>query len=131
MVDFQPSVTDMAMLPLDVVVYIRVTIISLEKEDNYNFMRYLFSDEDIRDYLKDIEKTVIYDFDGKETKQERFVTLFEAYSLKNYFQTSYYLEELLNGYDHTADVLIDFFTHDDKKYRLSNLDGVVKLEEYH
>lgn len=131
MIDFQPSTSDMAVLPLDVTVYLRITIISLQKEDNYNFIRHLFTAEDIKDYLKDIEKTIIYDFDGKDTRQERVVTVFEGYAYKNYFQTSEYLKEILEQYDHVADVLIDFFTHDDKKYRLSNLDGIVKLEEYH
>lgn len=131
MIDFQPSITDMAMLPLDVTVYLRITLISLHKEDNHGFVKHLFTAEDIKDYLKDIEKTIIYDFDGKQTRQARVVTVFECYAYKNYFQTSEYLKEVLEQYDHVCDVLIDFFTHDDKKYRLSNLDGIVKLEEYH
>ena len=51
------------------------------------------------------------------------------YSLYNYANISEYLKQLLEFYNHDADVLIDFFTHDDKKYRLSNLDGFVKLEK--
>ena len=129
MVDFKPHAEDMAMLPLDVVLYMKVTIVSLYKEDNYTFIRFLFNDPDIREYLKDIEKTVIYDFDGTQTKQERFVTIFELYGLRNYGETSLYLKELLEYYTHEADVLIDIYTHDDKEYRLSNLDGIVKLEE--
>lgn len=129
MIDFKPDTEDMAMLPLDVVLYIKVSIVSLEKEDNYGFVRFLFNDPDLNNYLKDINKTIIYDFDGKETIQERIVTIFEAYGTKPYMETSLYLEDLLNEYDHRADVLIDIYTHDDKEYRLSNLDGVVKLEE--
>ena len=129
MLDFKPSQEDMAMLPLDVVLYIKVSIVSLLKEDNYGFIRFLFNDPDIKDYLKEIEKTVIYDFDGTNTNQERFVTIFELYGLKNYNETSSYLKELLEFYTHEADVVIDIYTHDDKEYRLSNLDGIVKLEE--
>lgn len=129
MVDFKPSEEDMAMLPLDVVLYIKVSIVSLEKEDNYNFIRFLFNDPDLNNYIKDINKTIIYDFDGKQTIQERVVTIFEMYGNKPYMETSEYLKDLLNEYDHIADVLIDIYTHDDKEYRLSNLDGVVKLEE--
>ena len=129
MVDFKPHQEDMAMLPLDVVLYMKVTVVSLYKEDNYSFIRFLFNDPDIREYLKDIEKTVIYDFDGTQTKQERFVTVFELYGLKNYAETSMYLEELLQFYTHEADGVIDLYTHDDRDYRLSNLDGIVKLEE--
>ena len=129
MLDFKPNAEDMAVLPLDVVLYLKVSIVSLYREDNYSFIRFLFSDSDINDYLKDIPKTVIYDFDGTSTKQERFITVFEAYGTKNFTQTSDYLCELLNRYSHEADVIIDIYTHDDREYRLSNLDGIVKLEE--
>lgn len=129
MVDFKPSDEDMAMLPLDVILYIKVSVVSLSKDDNYGFIRFLFNNPDIVNYLKDINGTVIYDFDGTSTKQERFVSIFEAYSLKNYYQTSEYLKDLLQFYSHEADVLIDIYTHDNKEYRLSNLDGIVKLEE--
>lgn len=129
MVDFKPHSEDMAMLDLDVVLYIKVSIVSLYKEDNYNFLRFLFNDADINEYFKDLNKTIIYDFDGTKTNQERFVSIFELYGLKNYFQSSIYLKELLENYTHEADVIFDFYTHDDKEYRLSNLDGIVKLEQ--
>lgn len=129
MIDFKPSDEEMAMLPLDVVVYLKVSVVSLEKEDNYDFIRYLFTDESFRSYFKDINDTVFYDFDGTKTDQEKFVTIFELYSLYNYENTSDYMKELLQFYSHEADVLIDFYTHDSKEYRLSNLDGIVKLEE--
>ena len=129
MLDFKPNAEDMAVLPLDVVLYLKVSVVSLYKEDNYSFIRFLFSDSDITDYFKDIPKTVIYDFDGSSTKQERFVTIFEAYALRNFAETSDYLKELLDSYSHEADVIIDIYTHDDREYRLSNLDGIVKLEE--
>ena len=128
MVDFRPSDLDMAMLPLEVTVYIRVSVISLYKEDNYAFLRYFFA-QDIADEFYHLGNTVIYDFDGTDTKQERFVSVLELYSIPNLAQISDHLKEILEGYDHTADVVIDFFTHDDKEYRLSNLDGIVKLEE--
>lgn len=124
-----PSDMEMVSLPLDVVVYIKVSIVSLYKEDNYEFIRYLFSKEDIKEYIKDSEDIAFYDFDGTNTNQERFVTIFEMNSLYNFQNISEYLKEILEGYDHIADVIIDLFTHDDKQYRLSNLDGIVKLEE--
>lgn len=129
MVKFKPSEMDMATLPLDIVVYIKVSIVSLYKEDNYEFIRYLFGKEDIDEYIKDKDDIYFYDFDGTETNQERFVTVFEMYSKYNYQVISDYLKEMLEGYDHIADVIIDLYTHDDKEYRLSNLDGIVKLEE--
>ena len=129
MLDFRPTDEEMAMLDLDVVVYIKATIVSMDKHDNYDFIKYLFADEDISFYFKDYEKTLFYDFDGTVTYQEKFVTIFELYSLHNYENVSGYLNDLLLLYNHTADVLIDFYTHDSKAYRLSNLDGIVKLEQ--
>ena len=45
MVKFMPSDGDMAMLDLDVTLYLRVSLIALDKKDNYDFIRYFFSDE--------------------------------------------------------------------------------------
>ena len=129
MLDFKPTDEDMAMLDLDVVVYIKVSVVSLSKDDNYDFIKYLFSDDEISFYFKDYLKTVFYDFDGTITYQEKFITIFELYSLYKYENVSEYLKDILSLYNHEADVLIDFYTHDSKAYRLSNLDGVVKLEE--
>ena len=129
MINFKPLDMDMATLPLDIVVYIKVSIVSLYKEDNYDFVRYLFEKEDINEYIKETNDISFYDFDGTKTNQERFVTIFEMCSLYNYHNVSEYLKEVLEGYSHVADVIIDFYTHDDKEYRLSNLDGIVKLEE--
>ena len=119
----------MAMLALDVVVYIKASIVSLDKSDNYGFIRFLFSDENMPVYFKDLNDTLFYDFDGRDIGQEKVVTIFELYSLYNYENTSDYLRDLLQSYTHEADVLIDFYTHDSKEYRLSNLDGIVKLEQ--
>ena len=129
MIDFKPSDLDMAMLDLDVVVYCKAVLVSLSQEENYGFIRHLFSDEDISYYFKDYADTVFYDFDGRHTDQEKFITIFELYSLYNYENTSEYLKDLLQFYTHEADVLIDLYTHDSKEYRLSNLDGIVKLEQ--
>ena len=129
MVKFMPSDGDMAMLDLDVVVYLRVSLISLTKKDNYDFIRYFFSDEEIKNYFKDTNKTIFYDFDGLKTNQEKFITIFELYGLCIAQETSLYIEELLKNYTHEADVIIDIFTHDDHRYRISNLEGIVKVEE--
>ena len=129
MLDYQPSELDMAMLPLDIVVYVKVTLVGLEQSDNYGFIRYLFSSEEVPGFFKDFRDTVFYDFDGRRTDKEKFITIFELFSLYNYINVSDFLKELLENYTHETDVLIDFYTHDDHSYRLSNLDGIVKLEE--
>ena len=129
MIEFRPDDADMAMLPLDVVVYIKASIVSSDKNTNYDFIRYLFKDENMSYYFKDLNKTIFYDFDGRNSGQEKVVTIFELYSLFNYENTSNYLQELLMYYNHEADVLIDLYTPDSKEYRLSNLDGIVKLEQ--
>ena len=121
MIGFQPSSEDMAMLDLDIVVYCKATVISLNKEDNYDFIRYLFSDEEIMLFFKNYQKTLFYDFDGRHTDQEKIITIFELFSLFNYHNVSEYLQSILEHYSHEADVIIDFFTHDEKEYRLSNL----------
>lgn len=129
MVVYEPDDMEMAMMPLDVVVYCKVSLISINKEDNYNFVRYLFTDENVGQYIKDYKDTVFFDFDFTDKTEEKFITMFNMLSLMNYQNVSDYLKELLQFYVHDADVIIDFFTHDSKAYRLSNLDGVVKLEE--
>lgn len=129
MVIYEPSDLEMASLPLDVVVYLKVSLISENKEANYNFIRYLFTDENVKDYFKDYKDTIFFDFDSSDVNQEKYITIFNLLSLMNYANVSDYLNELLQFYVHEADVLIDFFTHDNKAYRLSNLDGIVKLEQ--
>ncbi len=128
MLSFKPDSADMAMLPLDVVLYIKVHVVSAFKEDNYDFIRFFFNDPDIKDYIKDLNKTIVYDFDGTNTNQERFVSILELYGNKNFTETSDYLKDLLQIYDGSAEALINIYTHDDKAYILSNLDGVIKLE---
>ncbi len=128
MLSFKPSSEDMAMLPLDVVLYIKVHVVSLSKEENYDFIRFFFNDPDIKEYIKDLNKTIVYDFDGTNTNQERFVSILELYGTKNFTETSDYLKDLLELYTNQAETLINIYTHDDKAYLLSNLDGVVKLE---
>ena len=129
MLVFKPSDMDMAMLPLDIVVYIKVSVVSTERNDNYDFIRYLFINEEISDYFKQIKDTVFYDFDGRNTDGKKFITIFELYSLYNFDNISSFLKEIMESYTHEADVLIDLYTHDSREYRLSNLDGIVKLEE--
>ena len=129
MINFIPNSDDMYALDLDVVVYVKACIISLSKQDNYDFIKFLFSNEEVKVFFKDYLKTTFFDFDGTKTDQQKFITFFELYSLYNYPNTSEFLEETLQKYNHEADVIIDLFTHDDKQYRLSNLDGVVKLEQ--
>ena len=129
MLDFKPDDMDMVMLPLDVVIYVKAAVVAMDSEECYDFIRYLFTNEELSDYFKDVRDTVFYSFDGRQTDQEKFVIIFEMYSLFNYAKVSEYLKEVLENYSHEADVLIDLYTHDSKAYRLSNLDGIVKLEE--
>ena len=131
MAHFEPNEEDMLSLPLTAVTYLKVSLVSLSMEDNYGFINFFFKDKEVEDYINDIPSTVVYDFDGTKTDQEKFVTIFELTGKANFHEISMYLEELLNNYSHEADVIIDIFTHDSNKYRLSNLEGIVKLEELH
>ena len=125
MANFKPSDEDMAILPLDVILYIKTTVISICKEDNYEFIRFLFNDPDLKDYLKDINKTIIYDFDASD----RFISVFEIYGNKNCTETLDYLKDLLETFTGQGEALFSIYTHDNREYLLSNLDGIVKLEE--
>ena len=60
MSEFKPSEEDMAMLPLDVVLYIKVVAVSATKEDNYDIIRYFFNSPDLKNYLKDFNKTAVF-----------------------------------------------------------------------
>lgn len=129
MVKFEPNDIDMAMLPLNATVYIKTSIVSAVKEVNYDFIRFLFSDKETNDYINDLDKITFYDFDATNTNQERFITIFEMTSNARFEETSLFLQEKLKEYNHDAFVIIDLFTHDSKKYRLSDFDGVIKLEK--
>lgn len=127
-ISFEPSDEDMAMLPLDVVLWIKLSIISIEDKINYEAIKYLFSKEEFAKLFKNLEQTRFYDFDGTRTKQNCFVTIGELYGLLKDSDTIDIIKETLEEYDHSADIIIDIYTHDNKKYRLSNLDGIVKCE---
>ena len=129
MIDFKPHQEDLAMMPLDVYVYTKVSIVSLYKEDNYNFIIHLFNSELVKDALKDVNNTIIYDFDGTQTDKERFVTIFELYSLKEFDETADLFKQILEDYSHEAEVIFDLYTYDNEAYRLSNLDALIKLEK--
>lgn len=129
MLKFEPHQEDMLALPLEAVVYLKFSIVSINKDDNYAFIRHLFSNNEINNYFNDINKIIFYDFDATNTDQEKFITIFEVCSKITFHELSLYLEEILKAYNHDAFVFVDLYTHDDKKYRLSDLDGLIKLEE--
>lgn len=137
MLEFKPNDEDMAVLPLDVVVYVKLTMISVDKRINYNFMKFLLNDEDddsnergqeVRGLFKDIEKSVLYDFEFEKDGDNRAITITELYSRQNFTDTEAIIHEILEVYTHDADVIFDFYTHDNHEYRLSNLDGNVILD---
>ena len=133
MLDFKPSDEDMVMLDLDVVTYIKVSMVSIMKEINYNFVRYLFNHDqkdDLVSTMKNINSTIFYDFIYKDSEDdERAITIFELYSTKPYAETEMLINELLTDYSHDAEVIFDFYTHDNHEYRLTNIDGIVKTDQ--
>lgn len=128
MIKFEPNDIDMAMLPLNATVYIKVCVVSATKEDNYDFIRYLFSDIETNDYINDLNKINFYDFDATNTDKEKFITIFEMTSKAIFDEVSLFLKEKLMTYNHNAFIIMDLYTHDSKKYRLSDFDGVIKLD---
>ena len=133
MLDFKPSDEDMVMLDLDVVTYIKVSMVSIMKEINYNFVRYLFNHDqkdDLISTMKNINSTIFYDFIYKDSEDDkRAITIFELYSTKPYAETEMLINELLSDYTHDAEVIFDFYTHDNHEYRLTNIDGIIKTDQ--
>ena len=128
MLNFHPNLEDMAILPLNVETYIKVSVVSLYKETNYELIRNIFKEEFL-DYFHNIDKTVFYDFDGTSTNQERFVSVFELYSILDYKESAELIKKQLVDYDGPVEAIFDLYTHDDKLYRLSYIDDEFKLEE--
>ncbi len=129
MIDFKPNDEDMALLPLDATVYIKVTAISKDKNTNYDFIRYFFADEETSRLFKDLNKTVFYDFDATEVKNSgKFLTLFELYAYDSASSILIPLKEILDNYNHNADIFLDLYTFDNKIIRLSDVDGIVSAE---
>lgn len=129
MLDFKPNDEEMAMMDLDVVTYVKAAIVSIQKEINYNFIRFMFDKEridEMRSYFKDSDKTVFYDFAYQKEEDTRFITVFELYSLKPLSESEIFIEEQLNEYTHDAEVIFDLYSFDNHEHRISNLDGVVK-----
>ena len=129
MLDFKPNDEDMAILPLDIIVYLKVVIISEKKENNYNFIHFFFKNNLILEIFKNIYQTKIYDF--SLNNQAKDISILELYALNKMDDTIALLKEVLNDYNHESDLIIDLFSHDNKIYRLSNLDGIIKVEPLH
>ena len=129
MIDFKPNDEDMALLPLDVTVYVKVTAISKDKNTNYDFIRYFFADEETSRLFKDLNKTIFYDFDATEVKNSgKSLNLFELYAYDSASSILIPLKEILDNYNHNADIFLDLYTFDKKIIRLSDVDGIVSAE---
>lgn len=130
MIDCRPNDEELALLPLEVVVLCKLTVISLTKEENYQFLRYFFTQQETQKEFHELSKTKFFDFDAREIKNShKFLTIAELYG-KN--KASIFMENLrviLAEYTGEADVILDVFTFDNKCYRLSLLEGVFKAEE--
>jgi len=122
MMDFKPNDTDMVSLPLNIVTYIKSFVVSYNRDDNINFIRYLFTQSDVNAYFNNIDATTFYDFDGSETKEGRFVTCFEVYGLVNAENEQFFLNEVLKEYENNDMVacIFEIYTHDNKKIVVSN-----------
>lgn len=131
MLEFKPNDEDMAVLDLDVVTYLKISMISIDKQINYGFIRFLFEEDgdEVHRTFKDIDDTIFYDFEYRKDDDVRAITITELYSKDPYAATEILLRGLMDKYSHDAEVVIDLYTHDGKEYRLSNLDGIVKTDQ--
>lgn len=130
MLEWNPGDLDMLSLPLEAIVYLKITILSNNQETNMDLITHLFTNEESKDYFYDLTNSNIYDFivpnDGG------FINIVEAYGTCRYGEMSIFVKELLESYDGDAECIIDLYTHDNNHYRYSLLDhsiGVEKIEQ--
>ncbi|MDO4940919.1 MAG: hypothetical protein Q4E33_04425 [Erysipelotrichaceae bacterium] len=126
MMYFKPEDSDMLSLPLDVLVYTKIFVTSGNEDDNIEFIKYLQAN-DIQNNLYEYEKTNFYTFTAPD--KSRFVTIFEVYSVKTYYEISDFFFEILKEYNHDCDIVIDMFTHDNHLYRISDIAGEIKKDQ--
>lgn len=129
MMEFNPNDEDMLSLPLDSIVYIKMFIISATKEDNYDFLRNHFYNDEINECINEPENINIHDFDSTKDGGDKFVSICEMTSKVIYEEVEEFFKKMLLNYNHEAFILIYLYTHDNKKYLISDEDGVIKTNK--
>lgn len=126
MMEFNPTSEDMLSLPLEAIVYIKMFVISATKDENHTFFADHFYNDEINECINDPENINIHDFDSTKDGGDKFVSVCEMTSKVIYEEIEEFFKKILINYTHEAFVLVYLYTHDDKKYLISDEDGVIK-----
>ncbi|MDY6062900.1 MAG: hypothetical protein SPI53_03835 [Erysipelotrichaceae bacterium] len=124
MLEFEPDDELMAILPLNVIVYIKIILINEDKTKTYNDLRLLFNPSvarELNEYIIDLNKIKFYDFDAPD----KFITIMELNAKVNYQLIHDCFEEILNKYQFTGDIVINFYTHNNNNQCLSLYNGLL------
>lgn len=130
MLDFLPSKINLSNLKKDISIYLKLTIISLNKDDNYTFLKFFFQQELAQQTFYNFQKMPFFDFDARQIKKShKFITICELFSIKNAEETARNIFTLLKNYHNKCDLVFDLYSLDNKHFRLSLMEGRKKLEE--
>lgn len=127
MLEFNPSDTDMLSLPLEAIVYLKITILSDDQDTNMGLIKHLFTNEEANNYFYDLTNSNIFDF--SVPNNGGFINIVEALGTAVYGEMSIFIKELLESYMGESECVIDLYTHDNNHYRYSLLDHVFGSEK--
>jgi len=126
-----PTLDELSVLPLDVNALVKIMIVANSKEDAYNFIRYMFNDENkvILEFFKDLNKTIFFDFDHTNYEESKYIMAGELYSLESNETTIRFLEELLDDNPiATVDAIFDLFDTEENHYRIAIYENKAKTD---
>lgn len=127
MLEFNPSDIDMLSLPLEAIVYLKITILSNGPDTNMDLIKHLFTNEESNTYFYDLTNSNIFDF--VVPNNGGFINIVEASGTAVYGEMSIFIKELLESYNGEAECVVDIYTHDNNHYRYSLLDHAVGVEK--
>ena len=127
MLEFIPKDIDKLSLPLQAIVYLKITVMSSDEATNLDLIKHLFTNEESESYFYDLTNSNIYDF--VVPNNGGFVNIVEAYGTTPYGEMSMYIKELLDNYDGDGECVIDIFTHDSNHYRYTLIDKMVGVQK--
>jgi len=126
MLEYQPNKEDLAIMPLQARLLIKLTIIGEDKEKNYGFLRSFFQQDMKNSIFYASAKTIFYDFDATEiSNSHKFITIAELYSELEDKDFIASLAKLLEGSEKESDVYFEIYSLQDSHYQVSIINGEV------
>lgn len=132
MLDIKADDGIMALLDLDVTCLCKGIIVSKSKTINYQGIKDIFTGthgQDLNFAVKNLSKTVFYDFDSKVIDHEKFITIFELNFKTTATETIDLLSDILLDDTSDVDIVFEVYTHDSKITRISRYDGTITKTE--